>query len=263
MKIVMLGTGNAKAIECYNTCFAIDDHGRYLLVDGGGGNGLFKQLNNADIDYDKIDDIFLTHKHLDHLTGVMWLIRMFCQNMKSDSTKRIYGHHEVINILKMMACMLLNEKEVQHIGKGLKIIEVEDGECLEIIGHDFTFFDIRSSKAKQFGFMLRLENDEKLVCLGDEPYQPHLKSYADNAKYLLHEAFCLYSEKELFDPYGKHHSTVRDACLLANELNVKSLILYHTEDKNIKRRKELYSMEGQQYFSGNLLIPDDLEIIEI
>ena len=145
----------------------------------------------------------------------------------------------------------------------LEFFEVEDGECLEILGHDLTFFDIRSSKAKQFGFMLRLENDEKLVCLGDEPYQPHLKSYADNAKYLLHEAFCLYSEKELFDPYGKHHSTVKDACLLANELNVKNLILYHTEDKNIKRCKELYSMEGQQYFSGNLLIPDDLEIIEI
>ena len=40
-------------------------------------------------------------------------------------------------------------------------------------------------------------------------------------------------------------------------------ILYHTEDKNIYRRKELYTEEGRQYYKGNLWIPDDLETYKL
>ena len=54
-----------------------------------------------------------------------------------------------------------------------------------------------------------------------------------------------------------------DAGKLATELGVKNLLLYHTEDKNIARRKELYTAEGRQYFHGNLFVPEDLEVIEL
>ena len=71
------------------------------------------------------------------------------------------------------------------------------------------------------------------------------------------------SQADIFSPYQKHHSTVKDACELANKMNVKNLLLYHTEDKNMKNRKELYTAEGKQYYQGNLYIPDDLEEIEL
>ena len=38
-KLIVLGTGNAMATKCYNTCFAIEDGEEYFLVDAGGGNG--------------------------------------------------------------------------------------------------------------------------------------------------------------------------------------------------------------------------------
>ena len=63
--------------------------------------------------------------------------------------------------------------------------------------------------------------------------------------------------------YEKHHSTVKDACQLAEELKVENLLLYHTEDKNIAQRKELYHNEGKKYFNGKILIPDDLESFEL
>ena len=40
MKITMLGTGNAVATECYNTCFVLSENNNYFLVDAGGGNML-------------------------------------------------------------------------------------------------------------------------------------------------------------------------------------------------------------------------------
>ena len=63
----------------------------------------------------------------------------------------------------------------------------------------------------------------------------------------MHEAFCLYSQADIFDPYEKHHSTVKDAGELAEKLGVQNLLLYHTEDWNLPRRKELYMNEGIHY----------------
>lgn len=266
MELTMLGTGNALVTECYNTCFVISDHKKYFLVDGGGGNTVLHQLKTAGIDWMDVRDIFVTHKHIDHLLGIIWLIRMICQFMsrgKYIGEANIYAHEEVISLLREMADRLLLPKETKFIDDRLHFMKVKDGECVNIIGHMVTFFDIKSTKAKQFGFSMDIGNDEKLTCCGDEPFNECERMYAENSKWLLHEAFCLYSERDIFDPYKKHHSTVKDACELAESLMVKNLLLYHTEDINLLRRKELYFAEGTQYYHGNLLIPDDLERIEL
>ena len=266
MKLTMLGTGNAIVTECYNTCFVMQEEDQYFLVDGGGGSTLLRQLKYAGIDWKNIRNIFVTHKHLDHITGILWMIRRICQNMNRgeyEGEATIYAHDEVIALLKDMAGKLLQKKETVFIDDRLHLQVVEDGESIKILDKKVTFFDIQSTKAKQFGFCMELGKGEKLTCCGDEPYNVCEKQYAENSTWLLHEAFCLDSQAEIFHPYEKHHSTVKDACKLAAELNVKNLLLYHTEDKNILRRKELYTKEGREYFNGNLLIPDDLESVEI
>ena len=264
MKLTMLGTGNAAVTECYNTCFVISDHDKYFMVDGGGGNTVLHQLKAANINLTDIRDIFVTHKHTDHLLGIIWMVRMICQGMtrgKYDGEANIYAHDEVLELIRDIAGKLLPAKDFIHVDERLHLIEAKDGETLEIIGHQVTFFDIGSSKAKQFGFSMQLENGEKLTCCGDEPFSERERVYAENSTWLLHEAFCLYAERDIFTPYKKHHSTVKDACELAENLHVKNLLLYHTEDKNIANRKRLYSQEGSLYYHGNLVIPDDLETV--
>ena len=108
-----------------------------------------------------------------------------------------------------------------------------------------------------------LSEEEKLTCCGDEPFNKSEQEYAQDSKWLLHEAFCLYSQADQFRPYEKHHCTVLDACRIAQQLHVRNLLLYHTEDENISRRRELYTAEGKRVFSGNLYVPDDLEEIEL
>ena len=49
----------------------------------------------------------------------------------------------------------------------------------------------------------------------------------------------MYSERDIFDPYEKHHSTVKDACELAEKLNIRNLLLYHTEDKDLDERSAI------------------------
>lgn len=262
MKLTMLGTGNAQVTECYNTCFLIEDRQQIFLVDGGGGSAILRQLKYAGVDWRDVRHIFVTHKHIDHLLGIVWMVRMICQSMsrgKYEGEATIYAHGEVLALLRELTEKLLAEKDAKHLGGRLRLVEVRDGETLRLIGHDVTFFDIHSTKAKQFGFSMALGDGRKLTCCGDEPYVPSEEPYAKNSDWLLHEAFCLYSQRDAFKPYEKHHSTVKDACELAESLGVKNLLLYHTEDKNIRDRKALYTAEGARYYSGNLFVPDDLE----
>ena len=84
MKLTMLGTGNALVTECYNTCFVLSDEYGHFLVDGGGGNTVLSQLKKAGIDLMDVHEIFVTHKHVDHIMGIVWVIRIICQNKKKD-----------------------------------------------------------------------------------------------------------------------------------------------------------------------------------
>lgn len=266
MKLTMLGTGNALVTECYNTCFVLSEKNQHFLVDGGGGNQILSRLKQAEIDWREIHDIFVTHKHLDHITGIIWLIRVICQSMKQgeyDGEVHIYAPKKVIQLLSELSQMLLKKSQTNCIGKRLHLIPVSDGEERTIIGHKIVFFDIQSTKTLQYGFTMYLDHGQKLTCCGDEPYRDCENRYAKDSKWLLHEAFCLHSQADLFKPHEKHHSTVKEACQAAERLHVKNLVLYHTEDQNIRERKEKYAREGCRYFSGNLHIPDDLETLEL
>lgn len=265
MKLTMLGTGNALVTQCYNTCFVISENNQYFLVDGGGGNTILQQLEKTHIHWMDIKDIFVTHKHIDHLLGVIWMIRMIGQYMNKgeyEGDVRIYAHQGLIETILEIIHLVLNKKQLSMIHKRIHMINIEDGQTISIIGHNVTFFDIHSTKDRQFGFTMKLPH-QKITCCGDEPYHPMNQMYVQNSDWLLHEAFCLDSQADIFHPYEKHHSTVKDACQIAQSLNIQNLILYHTEDKNIQQRRSLYLQEGQKYFQGNIFVPDDLETIII
>ncbi|MBQ8185194.1 MAG: MBL fold metallo-hydrolase [Lachnospiraceae bacterium] len=265
-QLIILGTGNANATKCYNTCFAIKTGKEYFLVDAGGGNGILVQLEKAGIPMGSIHHIFLSHEHTDHLLGMVWMIRMIGANIRQGAYEgdlHLYCHSDLVEPFLTIVRLTVQDKFVKLIGERIFVHSLEDGDVKEVLEYQVQFFDIRSTKAKQYGFTLELKNGKKLTFLGDEPYREHEYAYAKEADWLLHEAFCLYSQKEQFRPYEKHHTTVQDACQMAEELHAKNLILYHTEDKNLSRRKGLYIAEGKPWFSGNLYVPEDLEIFKL
>ena len=267
MKLTMLGTGNASVTECFNTCFAFsnEDH-MHFLVDTGGGNRILKVLKDSDIALEGIHDLFITHEHLDHILGSLWLIRMIGTKMNQgtyDGTLSIYCHSELIEKICTMAEMTIQKKVCDLIGNRILFVAIDTGEQMKILDSDITFFDIGSTKAKQYGFTMVTKDGLKLSCLGDEPYNPNNEEFVRDSDWLMHEAFCLYEEADRFQPYEKHHSTVKEACETAEQLGVANLILYHTEETHLSERKSLYVEEGKEYYSGNLYVPDDLESFEI
>ena len=218
MKLTMLGTGNALVAECYNTCFLIEDNGRLFMTDGGGGNTILHQIRHAGYDWKDIRHIFVTHKHIDHLLGIIWMVRMICQFMdhgEYEGEAYIYSHREVLDLIRDMSEKLLRKRYSAFLDHRLHLVELSDGQMM----------------------------------------------YAVGSEWMLHEAFCLHAQADIFKPYEKHHSTVKDVCEHAERLGVKNLLLYHTEEMNLANRKEMYFEEGSKYYHGALWIPDDLESI--
>ncbi|WP_455640019.1 MBL fold metallo-hydrolase [Parabacteroides sp.] len=265
-ELIILGTGNATVTRCYNTCFALKRNNDFLLVDAGGGNGILSQLEKVGIPYSGIHEIFVTHAHTDHILGIIWMIRIIAQQMnqgKYTGTLKVYGHDKVVTVLNTMCELMLPKKITVHINKDILFCELQHGDTFTAIGMNFQCFDIQSTKEKQYGFRTTLPNGKSLVCLGDEPYNETNRSFVEGADWMLCEAFCLYEDRERFKPYEKHHSTALDAGKLAQQLGIKNLLLYHTEDKTLATRKEKYGAEAKENFSGNVFVPEDLEVIAL
>lgn len=265
-ELYVFGTGNAAATRCYNTCFAIKKGEDYFMIDAGGGNGILSVLDTMNVDLSHIHHIFATHEHTDHILGIIWMVRSTGTRIKSGNYEgdlNIYCHKNLVSVIDTLCRLTLQKKFYDLIGTRIHLIPVADGETRSILGLDITFFDIHSTKAEQYGFTTVLSSKKRLSFCGDEPYNPKYSGFIANSSWLLHEIFCLYRDREIFKPYEKHHSTVADACRIAEDLKAEHLILWHTEDKHLENRKELYVSEGSPIFSGELLIPNDREIIQL
>ncbi len=265
-KITILGTGNAMVKNCYNTCFMVENRKEFLLVDAGGGNGIFTQLDRAGLKLKKVHQMYITHSHTDHILGAVWVVRQIAAWMKSGKFEgdfTVYGNEKVIRTLRCICDLTLWDKFTCFFDERIFFQVLQDGESLRLIGAGFQVFDIGSEKEKQFGFMMAFEDGVRLTCLGDEPYSECSRAYAEGCDYLMSEAFCLFADADRYNPYEKHHSTAKDAAILARELGVKNLILYHTEDDHMEARKKLYTKEAAEFFDGRIYVPEDLEMIPL
>ena len=143
-QLYVFGTGNAQAIHCYNTCFALRDGDEYFMVDAGGGNGILKILDEMKVDLNHIHHIFVTHEHTDHILGIVWMIRMIATGMKKGTFEgdlQIYCHPDLVETIKTICRLTVQGKFYKMIGDRIFLVPVEDGETVHILDYDVTFFD--------------------------------------------------------------------------------------------------------------------------
>lgn len=265
-QLYVLGTGHALVTELYNSCFAVCNEGEFLLLDGGGGNGILSILKKMNVPLGSIKAMFISHEHIDHLLGCVWIFRAIADAINFDKYTgnfSIYAEPSLLEKLKTICSLTLQQKEVALIGSRIFLCPVSDGECLPVLSYNATFFNSGSERTVQFGCRLQLPSGGILTYLGDEPLHSENEKYVKNAQWLIAEALCLDSEEQIFKPHEISHGTVADSCSIAQKLQVQNLVLTHTEDTHGSLRKQLYQQEGKRFFNGNLFVPDDGEIIDL
>lgn len=258
--LIALGTGAAMVTEYYNTCFVLcSGDGRLLLTDGGGGGEIMRRFKQANLDWNALDAMFITHCHCDHLLGAVWVVRklatMILRGERQEGMS-ICALPAVADALRAICSLTLGPKENAVLEGPLHIEAVRDGETRFLAGRECTFFDIHSLKAPQFGFSALLEGKKRFVCMGDEPIDARCARYALGADWLAAEAYCLDSMRDLV-PSGKNPSQhgKRNGGT-GRKVRVRNLILWHTEDRaTLGRRRELFTEEAARYYSGNVFVP--------
>lgn len=261
----MLGTGNGGTLNLYNTCFVIRNEQGDFLIDTGGSVEIRKRLNQVGINLEEIKNIFISHSHTDHILGLIWMFKKISiMAMHGEITEKIniFCNEEVYEAIKGVSSYVLPTVFMESIYSITNFILLKDGDKCSINGVEYEFFDIRAKGTKQFGFECILDGN-KFIFLGDETINLALKERVRGADYVTHEAFCLDIEEKIFHPYEKNHSTALSAAKTMNELDVKNLILYHTEESHGSERKRLYTEEAESVFNGNIIVPDDLEEIHL
>ena len=88
----------------------------------------------------------------------------------------------------MIAELTIQKKVTKYFDDRILFVPVHHGETKEILGCPVTFFDIFSTKAKQFGFTMLLPNGVKFTCCGDEPYNEKDYEFVKGSDWLTHEA---------------------------------------------------------------------------
>lgn len=264
-KLIMLGTGNGGTLDLYNTCFVIQNDNGNFLVDTGGSIEIIKRLKKVNIDIKEIKHIFISHSHTDHILGLIWMFKKIgiaVINGEIETKINIYCNDVVYESILEVSKHILPEKLVASVLSIVDFHILNEEEEIQINGINYKFFDIKGRDTKQFGFECIIEG-KRVVFLGDETLNPNLYERVRDADYVMHEAFCLDSEENIFHAYQKNHSTVKSASEVMNRLDIKNLILYHTEESHGNERKKLYTKEAQESFKGNIYVPDDFEIIEL
>lgn len=264
-RIVMLGTGNGSTLDLYNTCFVIQNEDGVFLVDTGGSIEILRRLKKANIPLESIRNIFISHSHTDHIFGLIWMFKILgTLDLAEFNNEKIniYCNDVVYETIRKIADCTLSKSLMKKVYDILNFVILSDNEKILINGNNYEFFDIKAKGTKQFGFESEIDGN-RFIFLGDEPLNSELSNRVENADYVTHEAFCLDKEADQFHPYEKNHSTALSTAKTMNQLRVKNLILYHTEETHGEVRQKLYKEEAQSIFNGNVIVPNDLDIIKL
>lgn len=263
----ILGTGTAMVTKYINSSLMLENEQGLFLIDGTGGTEILKIFERSSFDWTNLKAAYLSHEHTDHILGMVWVVRViaFMMNLgQYENEFVIYGNEVALGKLLRICQMVLQKSEVARLEKDIRFQKVQNRQEVKLMDYSFTFYDILSTKAPQFGFHLVYEGGKRLMYMGDEPYRGDADDLIENSDWLISEAYCLYKDRDWLTPYKYHHGTVREAAEIAKKFRVKNLLLWHTEDSTEPSlRKSSYSAEAREYYSGNIFVPDDGEVLFI
>jgi ribonuclease Z len=105
-----------------------------------------------------------------------------------------------------------------------------------------------------------LRPGRKIVYTGDtRPIHTSIKDIARDADLLIHDA--TYDDTEADRGLEFYHATASQAGMAASALNARTLVLVHTSSRYTDA--QVHISEAKKKFSGSIIAPDDLDIVEV
>lgn len=295
MEIIFLGTSSMVPTKERNPSSILISYGSEgILVDCGEGTQ--RQMKITGIKLTKITKILISHWHGDHVLGLPGLIQSLGAS-DYDKTLRIYGPKGTKKYMKALTKTFLFDRKVKmdinEVNKGkffenkdfiLEVLPLEHG--ISTLGFNFIEKDKRKinlKKIKKIGIpegpLLGKLQDGKTITWKNKKIKPEQTTYlekgkkitiimdtqpcnschklAKSADLLICEA--TYSSKLEDKSEEYNHMTAKQAAQIANNANVKKLILTHFSAR-YKNTQEIEE-DARDVFDDVVCAEDFMKII--
>jgi len=272
MELIVLGTGYPypSGDRAGPSC-AVAVNGKVFVVDAG--RGAVMRLAAADISWDAIEAVFITHLHSDHIDGLPDLFHSTWQ-FGSGKTFELYGPEGIRNtadgILKFYEADIHIRRDLTErlpaAGAAINVHRTEDGEIIRFPGGvRVTAFAVDHDPVKPaFGYRFDA-GPHSIVFSGDTQPTPNLVRYAGDADILVHEAYVPSDAPKGGGAYPwtiyDYHTSAREAGEAAAKANVRMLVLTHLIPASAPER--LFRDEAAEAYNGRIIVGRDLMRIKV
>ena len=298
MKLVYLGTSGAQPTEERGlTCICLEKEGEVLMFDAGEGSQ-FSYLKSG-LGWNKKMKIFVTHLHGDHCIGILGLLQTMTMQNRTEPLE-IYGpdgieefiaaNIKVLNFglsFPVMITSIMEEKVVDE--KTYCVYSCKANHSIPAYSYRFEEKDrpgrFNTEKARQLGIpegklWNQLQNGhevkvgektikpsevlgekrpgKKIGISGDTRPTKELEEFFKNCNYLSFDSTFLDELKD--KAIETHHSTAKEAAILAKNANVENLILTHF---SARYKDESVLVDEAKTIHGSVIGAKDLLEIEI
>jgi len=266
IKVTLLGTGTPQPImERFGASILVHAGSETLLFDAG--RGCLQRLRQLKVSYDKINALFLTHLHSDHIVGLpdLWLTGWLIS--KRATPLKVFGPTGTDNMIEHLQKAFVYDIKIRieddkapEDGSKLLATEIQQGVVYEKNGVKVIAFLVdHYPVVPAFGY--RIEYDGHSVVLsGDTRYSENLIKYARGTDLLIHEVAIAPDTLSKSDSRYNilaHHTTPEQTSKIFNEVKPKLAAYSHivkiygmNEQEILKRTKVNYS--------GPLILGEDL-----
>jgi ribonuclease Z len=295
MEIIFLGTSSAIPTNHRNhSAIALKAFGEIMLFDCGEGTQ--RQMTRARLSPMKIDKIFLTHFHGDHILGLPGLIQSMAFRGRTEPLE-IYGPQGLYQLVDCMRGLGYFAMSFE-----IKVYEISEGTVLEnndyiicccktehsVLNFAYSIEEKRSPKFNkekalslgvkpgpaygklQSGVPVKIgeklitpeqvlgekRNGRKIVYSGDTLACDQMINFSLESDILIHESTFNNSHKD--KAYETGHSTSAMAAEIAEKSNVKKLILTHISTRY--KDTKVMEREAIEIFEDSCIAEDIMTV---
>jgi ribonuclease Z len=270
LAVILLGTGYPRPDANHaGPATAIVAGDKWFLVDAGRGTTM--RVAGAELKYENLRGVFITHLHSDHTAGLPDVFITSWQFGRKTTPLPLYGPSGIKKLSDAMLQFFAYDIHIRRdviekhpaVGATIKTHVVREGVVYDDGDVRVTAFAVDHAPVKPaFGYRFD-SGGRSIVVSGDTRPNANLIRFAKGADVLVQEAYLPEHFDKVDNPavaarLKAYHTSAEEAGEIATAAGVKTLVLTHLIPAGAEKT---FAERAAKTFRGKIIVGDDLKTV--